>query len=341
MKKKTGLLVIAFVLFYSMIHLGRYLPDLYTGKFTLVDERSYDRRLLSLLADMSLSCLFALSAYYALYFYYPAKNYVLMLVALTVAFIACFVVGYIAERAWAEGYVRLSVFFREHVLYNAFYTIFAMVFYFVRYAQFTELMQRDLAIRNREAELSYLRSQINPHFLFNNLNNIYSMVYHQSDQSLAAISGLSEMLRYMLYDTGDAISLEKEVHFVEKYIALEQLRFEHPSKINFSYAGDMHRVWISPLLFIPFIENAFKHGDISGNGTWLDISINADPDRLIFKCSNLIGTKLKDKTGGIGIDNVSKRLALLYPGRHSLAINTEGNKFIVDLRLDLPTQANR
>lgn len=334
MKKRTGLLIVAFVLFYSMIHLGRYLPDLYTGKFSLVDERAYDVRLFSLVADMVVSFLFTFTAYCTLYLFYPSKKYFLLTLSIVASFIGCFVISYIAARWMEVGPIRLSRFFRGQVLYNGFYTVFAMVFYFVRYAQFKELQERELAVQNREAELSYLRSQINPHFLFNNLNNIYSMVYHQSDQSLAAISGLADLLRYMLYDTSETISLEQEVNFIEKYIALEQLRFEEPGRISFINEADGSTLRLPPLLLIPFIENAFKHGAVAFDRTWLDISISTTPDNgIIVSCTNDIGSKHKDTTGGIGIENVRKRLALLYPGNHSLDIQQQHNTFNVKLKL--------
>jgi two-component system LytT family sensor kinase len=334
MKKRTGLLIVAFVLFYSMIHLGRYLPDLYAGKFSLVDERPYDVRLFSLVVDMAVAFLFTFSAYYTLYLFYPAKKYFLLTLTLIASFIGCFIISYIVGH-WTEADpIRLSRFFRGQILYNAFYTVFAMVFYFVRYAQFKELQERELAVQNRDAELSYLRSQINPHFLFNNLNNIYSMVYHQSDQSLAAIAGLADLLRYMLYDTSETISLEQEIHFIEKYIALEQLRFEDPTNIKFTYAGDGHKLKLPPLLLIPFIENAFKHGAVAFDHTWLDVIISTTPDNeILVCCTNEVGSKHKDATGGIGIDNVRKRLALLYPNNHSLDIEQQHNTFKVKLKL--------
>ncbi len=333
MKKKTGILVVAFLVFYSMIHLGWYLPDLYNGKFSLVDERSYDVRLASQMVDVILSFLFVWSTYHALYIFYPVRKYLLLAVALIAAFITCFIISFIGSRWFSVEHIRVSQFFRGQILYSAFYVVFAMVFYFVQYAQFKELRERELAVQNRDSSLAFLRSQINPHFLFNNLNNIYSLVYHQSDQSLAAISGLSELLRYILYDTSETISLEKDVHYLEKYIELEQLRFEKPCKLNFNYTS-ASLVQLPPFLLIPFIENAFKHGAISFDHVWLDISISNTPNHeVIFRCINDIGVKHKDHVGGIGIENVRKRLELLYPGNHRLDIEDGGNTFKVELKL--------
>ncbi len=330
---KPGLLGVAFLVFYALIHLGMYLPDLYYGKFSLVDERSYDKRIISLAADLLLSFLFTITSYIALHRLYPKHKYIFLLLTLTVAFIVCFVIDYLGAQWLSAESLRLSRFFRSQVLYNAFYVVFAMVFYFVRFSQFKELQEREMVIQNRLSELSFLRSQINPHFLFNNLNNIYSMVYHKSEQSLPAISGLSELLRYMLYDSSEAITLDKEVYYLEKYIALEQLRFEVPCKINFSYTSN-DNVKLAPLLLIPFIENAFKHGAISFEHEWLEISIESSGENTVWlRCINEIGLKTKYAMGGIGIDNVRKRLALLYPNKHTLIIEQSDNKFIVDLSL--------
>lgn len=334
MKLKTEILVAAFLVFYAMIHLGQYLPDLFQGKWSLVDERGYLQRLISLGADMLISFTFAFCAYYCLFRTYAQKRYALLLPALALSFILCFFVSYILAQWHAPDHLRLVKFFRTHILYDAFYSIFGMGFYFVRYAQFKELQQRELAVQKRDAELSFLRSQINPHFLFNNLNNIYSLVYHGSAQALSAISGLSELLRYMLYDTSETISLQQEVAYVEKYIALEQLRFENPCQLNFVCDTENENLQLPPLLLIPFIENAFKHGAVSFEMPWLDIQISVSEDQhLLLYCSNSYGQKRKDDTGGIGIDNVRKRLALLYPDSHKLEIEQTAHTFTVRLQL--------
>ncbi|TDO19973.1 sensor histidine kinase [Pedobacter duraquae] len=339
MKVKTGILAIVFLVFYAMVHLGGHLPDLYYGKFSYIDERSYDQRLMSLLTDILMSFLFTLSTYYALYCFYPRRRYISLICILVVAFITCFTMSYWGTQWLSADHLRISRFFRTEVLYNAFYCIFAMVFYFVQYAQFKELQERDLALENRLASLSFLRSQINPHFLFNNLNNIYSMVYHNSAQSLPAISGLSDLLRYMIYDDKDMSTLEKEVHYIEQYIALEQLRFEAPSKIKFNYTNDGLPAQLPPLLLIPFVENAFKHGNISSEREWLTITISTTAsNQILLNCTNEVRVKRKDLTGGIGIDNVRKRLALLYPDNHNLTISQHQDKFTVNLTLGIYRQ---
>jgi len=136
----------------------------------------------------------------------------------------------------------------------------------------------------------------------------------------------------MLYDTRETVMLATEIAYIEKYIALQQLRFEHPCGVEFKIVGDLDTVNIPPLLLIPFIENAFKHGDDSEQ-QWLNISLKTTGDSINFHCSNKIGLKKLDATGGIGINNVKRRLELLYPGKHRLEITDNDEMFIVNLNL--------
>ena len=229
--------------------------------------------------------------------------------------------------------VRLGNYLPAAVFFYAIDVVFGMAFYFVQYAQHKELQEKELLLQTRQSELSFLRSQINPHFLFNNLNSIYSLVYHQSDQALPAIAGLSDMLRYMLYDTTHEVALEKEVVYIEKYIELQRLRLDEQAEVNFNCRINAHHIFIQPLLFLPFVENAFKHGDLSGNGPGIFIGINVENKKISFCCRNNKSSKQKDSASGIGIENVKKRLKLLYPDNHQLDIIDNADRFIVNLNI--------
>jgi len=159
------------------------------------------------------------------------------------------------------------------------------------------------------------------------------LVYEQNIQALSAISGLSELLRYMLYNSSETVLLTTEVSYIEKYIALQQLRFEQQSMIVLTQSCSGEAAHIPPLLLISFVENAFKYGKVSVNENWLKIAITSDPYRLNFSCTNIIGNLSKDITGSIGLNNVKQRLNLLYPGRHWLEISELDNFFIVKLQL--------
>ncbi|WP_224071865.1 sensor histidine kinase [Arachidicoccus terrestris] len=210
-----------------------------------------------------------------------------------------------------------------------------MVFYFIQYSLYNEFQQKELTLQNKSSELSLLRSQINPHFLFNNLNNIYSLVYHNSKQSLNAISGLSELLRFMLYEKSEFIPLENEINYIKKYIELEQLRFERPSLIKFCVEKTKNEPLIPPLLLIPFIENAFKHGKVSFEEHWLEIDIKVEHNGdIVVRCINNVGIKAKAPIGGIGLENVKKRLEILYQGDYKFEIHHIENKFVVNLEIN-------
>jgi two-component system LytT family sensor kinase len=334
MKRKIWLLFILSIVFYSAIHLSGHVPGLLQGKFTYVDERPFPQQLQTLTVDLLLAFLFSLSTYLFFFYSYPAKKYVLLTFGLPVSFLFIFLAGFGWNQTMSlhpEGLVR---FFRNNILFDILYVIRGVVFYFVRYSRQRELQEKELQLQVRNAELSFLRSQVNPHFLFNNLNNIYSLVYRGSSEALNAIDGLSELLRYMLYNQSETIILNQEITYIEKFIALQQLRYESPTQIKISYPEEQLKVNIPPLLLIPFIENAFKHGAPSTEEIWLWVHIAFKQNTLSFECINKIGQNHKDQTGGIGIENVSKRLELLYPGRHSLQTLVQDDLFTVKLKLN-------
>jgi hypothetical protein len=192
--------------------------------------------------------------------------------------------------------------------------------------------QAELLQQNREAELLFLRSQVNPHFLFNTLNNIYSLVYEQSPKAPNAMLQLSELMRYILYEKKELVSVSREWSYIENFITLQKLRFDHELQSNIAVNGNTDQQWIPPYLLIPFIENAFKHGDFRNDP--LNIRLNVSSARMDFEISNKISTRNKDESGGIGMDNVKRRLELLYPGKHALTCKTEDGYYIAHLILN-------
>lgn len=190
-----------------------------------------------------------------------------------------------------------------------------------------------------ETELKLLKSQINPHFLFNALNNIYALSAIDANKTQKSISYLSNMLRYVLYECERPyVSLQKEVDYIEDYIRLFVLKSskDYPIYTAFSMA-DAH-VEIAPMLLIPFVENAFKHSNIEKiDNTLIKIQIDSDSDQIVFKIENTLAENevTKDEVGGIGLENVKKRLAILYPNKHTLNISEENEIFKVELILKI------
>src|SRR6201996_1888013 len=187
-----------------------------------------------------------------------------------------------------------------------------------------ERLQRDLENQRLSAELAFLKSQINPHFLFNSLNSICSLAYQQSENTPGAILKLSEIMRYMLYECNDnKVSLAKELQYLQNYIDLQKIRFGSKAYIDFRVQGSTDHQQIVPLLLIAFIENAFKHGVANNPLTPIRLLIDVDQAHLHFYMQNKKHMNNRDASGGIGLENVQRRLNLLYPGKFNLDVRDE------------------
>ncbi len=203
--------------------------------------------------------------------------------------------------------------------------------------------KQELENRNLESELNFLKSQINPHFLFNTLNNLYALTLKKSDEAPATVLKLSEMMRYMLYECNeDRVPLYKEVTYLRNYLELEKLRQGKNIEIDFELQGEIGTQMIAPLMFIPFIENSFKHG-VSNHlsSGYIDIKMNIEDSRIQLDVENSKASSMPTghlngkKSGGIGLSNIKKRLSLLYPKKYNLDIDDQPNKYRVSLNLNL------
>lgn len=194
-----------------------------------------------------------------------------------------------------------------------------------------------------ETELKLLKSQINPHFLFNSLNNIYAMSVIDSDKTQQSISNLSDMLRYVLYECEqDAVKLKKEITYIENYIKLFSLKSSRPYPIQMDCKVIYPNILIAPMLIIPFVENAIKHSNIEKRkGSFINISIDSTNNSINFGIENSLSKNVesKDGIGGIGLENAKKRLNILYPDAHQLTIDHGQNTFKVNLFIKLINDA--
>jgi two-component system LytT family sensor kinase len=199
-----------------------------------------------------------------------------------------------------------------------------------------ERKQRDLENQRLSAELAFLKSQINPHFLFNSLNSIYALAYQRSETTPDAILKLSEIMRYMLYESDDnKVDLEKELQYLQSYIDLQKIRFGNKAYIDFKVQGEIKSQQIAPLLLVAFVENAFKHGVANNPLTPIRLLIDVDDAHLHFYMQNKKHMNNRDTLGGIGLNNVQRRLNLLYPGKYNLVVNDEMDTYTVELSLVL------
>lgn len=247
--------------------------------------------------------------------------------------------------------IQLSAFSTEN--WQSMQPIIALIFILVcglaaAYFYIGESIKKELLRSQAEAyqantELKFLRSQVNPHFLFNTLNNLFSLAQGEGKDNVAdKIAKLSGMMRYMIYDSSaDSVPLEKEISYLEDCIALHQLRYAGSQvDVSFSYpdAAAIARAQLAPMLLISFLENAFKHGIYAKHHSYIAMKITIDQKRFAFTCENTDHSNIKKVElgeGGIGLENVKRRLELLYPGSHKLIRTSENGIYKVNLEIDL------
>jgi len=197
----------------------------------------------------------------------------------------------------------------------------------------------ELAKEKAEAELNFLKSQINPHFLFNSLNSVYFLIDKENPLARQALHKFSDMLRYQLYEAdGEKIPIEKEISYLRDYVDLQKLRKDENYEVRFNCSPEVKGFSIEPLLLIPFVENAFKHvSHRSGQINYVRLDLSRENGYFDFRVENSKeeGVKNKDISGGIGLGNVQRRLELLYPGGHELTISDRDDRFNINLKIKI------
>lgn len=201
-----------------------------------------------------------------------------------------------------------------------------------------EIQLQEVKQRNAETELQWLKSQLNPHFLFNTLNNISSLVYINADQAQDSISKLSDLLRYALYESSKAeVSLSDEIEFMENFICLMELRCSDKVKVETHFDLSRPDIKIAPMLFISILENAFKHGVSTHQPSFIQASLDVDDNELVFTCDNSNFPKKEQNLtgGGVGIENTKRRLELLYPERNEYIHTLKDEVYHVVIKIKL------
>lgn len=198
-----------------------------------------------------------------------------------------------------------------------------------------EQKKKEQETEKLKSELSFLRSQISPHFIFNVLNSIVSLSRRKPERVEPVVVKLSDLMRYMLYESDDAkVTIERESQYLRAYIELQQLRFGDDIQINFNDNHLDESQSIEPMLLIPFVENAFKHGVGMIQNPTIDINLQTENGRLVFEVKNKVNRQfkeVKDSASGIGLNNVKRRLELLYPDNHQLTIKNEDDVYMIKL----------
>jgi two-component system, LytTR family, sensor kinase len=242
---------------------------------------------------------------------------------------------------WIRGNEDFNL--RGHILFNFFIFLFILscstAYQLIRDKIKSDQLASEKENENLKTELSLLRSQVSPHFMFNVLNNMVALARKQSDQLEPSLIKLSSLMRYMLYEADeDKVPLEKEIEYLQSYIDLQQQRFGKKVKIIVTVDVPDSALEIEPMLLIPFVENAFKHGTGLIEDAQIDIDLRAKNNILQFTVRNkynALSVEVKDKTSGIGLTNVKRRLNLLYGRNHSLLITQKDDWFVISLQLNL------
>jgi two-component system, LytTR family, sensor histidine kinase AlgZ len=274
------------------------------------------------------------------------KNGWRYLVQFTICFAILFLIRLYLERFIISTYFEHSEYLYDSrfviqvVITNLFIVIFlGMIRFAVDWFEF-EARKKNVENEKLTAELNFLKAQINPHFLFNTLNNLYYLAYTKSPNTAEVIAKLSQMMRYMIYDSNSPlVPLSKELEYMENYISLERLRLNDQIPIRFTVEGDANRFMITPFIFITFLENAFKHGVSNNNPkAWVNISIRINDDECVYEVENSKILSLKQESeekSGIGLQNVRRRLELSYPGQYELEEKNLPDSYHIRLKITL------
>jgi two-component system, LytTR family, sensor kinase len=208
----------------------------------------------------------------------------------------------------------------------------------LKYWYANQQSQQILTEEKLQAELKFLKTQIHPHFLFNTLNNLYALTLKKSEKAPEMVLKLSELINYMLYECkSDEVPLSKEIQFIRNYVDIEKMRYGDKLDVDIRVKGDLSERTIAPLILLPFVENCFKHGASENLAqSWVKITVDSYPDHLVIKVENSkSGRNGENGHHGIGIQNVKRRLDLLYPQKHELKLINGEETFLVVLSINV------
>ncbi|HEX8327180.1 MAG TPA: histidine kinase [Hymenobacter sp.] len=231
-------------------------------------------------------------------------------------------------------YYKIGYYIGDNLFFGSPMIVLSAAVWSAQAALRRERENRQLREEKRAAEVAFLRTQINPHFLYNTLNMLFSMAYPVAKPVANAILKLSELMRYMLHQTPDGqVELEKEIDYLRNYLDLYRLRFPDSFFVDFTVTGEPAGRRVAPLVLIPFVENAIKHGVLDDPENPVHIRLNIEGEQVQFEVENQRSNDQKDATTGIGLPNLRRRLELLYPERHALHVNSQNEQFTTSLRL--------
>jgi len=317
----------------------------YRGRF----DEAYLLRFIGYFASIPFDMM---ATYFSLYFLLPKFllrqkyfKFFLYFILTTIPILYCeYLIYYYVQLPMRVSPDKIEAFnfFNRNTILSLFFSVYSVTIsaiaikllkaWYASQQEKSELQNQSLI-----SELALLRSQINPHFLFNTLNNIDTLIPQNPERASNSIIKLSEIMRYMLYDSNaDLVPLEKELDYIQSFISLQQLRLKNSGHTQFKVKGDQVGKMIPPMLFVPFVENAYKHGSKQKSKPGILINVEIKENTITFEVINSFvkdAVVSKDKTGGIGLQNIKRRLELLYKDKHELNIKNDDEKYHVVLKL--------
>ena len=314
-------------------------------------SNNQDKGISFVISSFVITAIWWISSFYLFYLYLVPRYLETKRIIVFTAFTSLFVLGVMPFLVLVLFKIHLSVFaanvtssnpapasalWMMSIMVTALWGGLGTFFRFGR-AWFRNIkLKRDLENKNLHSELKTLKSKLNPHLLFNTLNNIDALIQTNPEQASNALSRLSDLLRYVIYDTeNEKVPFQEEIDNIEKYIELEKIRLINPDNVEFT-VDVKKEIEIPPMIFFPFVENGFKHSNLNNPDHKLKISISENDNELSFHCINSIHVKEQnDKYSGIGLELAKKRLNLLFPDSHQLKIDLVDNEFHVYLKLEL------
>lgn len=316
----------------------------------VITERNRYEVQITLVKELLNVAFFALVVYFNLLFlipqYFHKKKYFLYTLLLVFSVVIISPIKTLALYIFFSGLPQIQARYIENqafIFLSCLFVAFSStIFQILMDWQRSDVEKKELEYKTTQTELNFLRSQINPHFLFNTLNNLYALTLKKSDAAPQTVLKLSEIMRYMLYECNERkVLLSQEINYLKNYIELEKLRLSSDFEIKLDVEGEVEAYRISPLLLTPFIENAFKHGINNRlNLGFIHMKIKIAFDELYLTIKNSKGDSKpvqvpKKKSGGIGLANVKRRLEILYPEKHKLDIQENATSYNVQLKIKL------
>ncbi len=339
MKFNFGRLILSYLLYYFFIE-GALRDLLIRGQ---TDSFDLTNSIFSI-TSLFIPFLYVILSYVVLHRYYPSRKWThcaLGLIAAAVITIGCryLIEQILSEVLFDQTNYHPSYGLKRYVIDNYFYAFryitFGVIYYFVSYSLYTQKRESELVISKKNMEMALLKAQINPHFLLNSMNNIYSLVFHKSEQALTAMDSLTDILKYSLYESKDFESLEKEINIANQYIELSQLRASYDLHYKIDTDVQNMSMPVPQHLLMPIVENVIKHGDLSASESSAQTTINKKGNQLHITSSNKVNHKLKDKTSGIGLSNLERRLQLLYESNYTMTSKIVENRYYLNITIPI------